>query len=106
MATVYVTLETVRGRSGNGAALLIPDSVPAANTEAVATSGTNAMATAEGAGWGQVWVVEPIGGDVMMAAGPDPDAENDPQRRLTDGEGPYYFAVMGTGEKLAFVDAA
>lgn len=105
MATAYVTLENVQGRALTGATLLIPDSQPDAATEALTTSGSNTQTTLEADQAGQVWVVDIGATDHWMAAGANPNATSGVRRRISGGNGPYYFSARVAGEKLSLVTA-
>lgn len=105
MATVHVALAVVQARSLNGSGIPVPNSVPVGTSQTLTSSAINQLSTLAASAAGQVWVVTVDGGDIEASFGAAADAAAAPQWLLLDGAGPFYFAAVAAGEKLAIVDA-
>lgn len=109
MATVTINLVKAKNRGGaSGASLNMP--VPASVQEATEDLETSATSqattiTSSDAFAGEFWDVVVSGGNVRLAFGADPTAQEDAGWLVLDGER-IQFGASGPGEKLAVIDAA
>lgn len=104
MATVHIALATTRSKRTNGDRMPVVEAAPVASETITSSSSNQKTTTVAGTYPGaEFWVVTAVDGNILIAAGDDPDATSDDTHYVLAGQTREFAA--NTGEKLAVVDA-